>query len=224
MNEDERFLTYMKSAADRCIETDAQTADHILPQPVPPKTDRRIRKMLSSGVVSHDHRYAPMVWQKTAVACLVVCAVGLCIQPVRAALMGLVTNGHGDHISVTFAVDADTVYPTYIEKHIVPTTLPDGWTMEALSVDIASGVYLLCGTNDEEIYYFQQPLDSKTLYGDTECTIQEITLHDTAPAYLFTFRDNSVSLVWQGQYMFSLEADAIDIDVLLSIAESVPLA
>lgn len=224
MNEDERFLTYLKAAADRCIEADTQEADHILPCPISARTDSQIREMVSTGKVSHDHRHTTLLWQKTAVACLLLCVVGLCIQPVRAVLMGLVTNGYDDHISVSFAVEEVAEYPTYIEEYIVPTTLPEGWTMEEIVKDTTMGIYCLQSTCDEEIYYFQQPLDSKTLYGDTECTIQEITLQNTTPAYLFTFRDNSVALVWQGQYMFILEAEVTDMGVLISIAESVPLA
>lgn len=221
MNENERFLTYMKSAADRCIETDAQTADHIPPCPVPTKTEQKIRKMLSSGVVSHDHRYTPMVWQKTAVACLVVCAVGLCIQPVRAALVGLITNGYDDHISVTFAVEEDSVYPTHIEEHIVPTTLPEGWTMEELSVDIASGVYVLYDIEGNVMYYEQRPYGGETWYDNTDITIQEMYLSNGYTGYLFNYEDGTMILTWLGKYEYTIMGYDITLDDLRIIADSI---
>lgn len=221
MNEDERFLTYLKAAADRCIEADTQEADRILPCPISARTDSKMREMVSTGKVSHDHRHTILLWQKTAVACLLLCVVGLCIQPVRAALMGLVTNGYEDHISVSFAVEEVAEYPTYIEKHIVPTTLPEGWTMEELSVDIASGVYALYDTEGNVMYYEQRPYGGETWYDNTDITLQEMYLSNGYTGYLFTYADGTMILTWLGKYEYSILGYDVTLEDLLRIANSI---
>ena len=56
---------------------------------------------------------------------------------------------------------------------------------------------------------------------NTDCTVREIRLNRRLTAQLFAYTDGRYALVWENRYTFIADGTNIDLDLLLSMANSV---
>ena len=116
--------------------------------------------------------------------------------------------------------------PAIVEEVILPSWLPDGWTVQELSVSIAMAEHILAGEDGERVYLTRHPIkpDAETDWFDnTDVSIGTVLLNGTTEAKLFSYADGGRILTWADRYVFILSGyvDAGgDTDVLIRIAES----
>ena len=124
-----------------------------------------------------------------------------------------------------YEVETDEPIPTVIEEVILPTWLPDGWTVVEYFANIGLSEQILSGENGEEIVLTQYPFkpDEEAVWFDnTDVEIETIHINKRTEAQLFSYADGSRILTWVDRYVFILtwDSESADTDTLIRIAES----
>ncbi len=225
-NHDAGFQILMKLAVDKCMQDEItdflslDTSEVMVNGKTKRKVMNTVRRVLwkeSAGV---------QILKRITVACLIVVAVlfatAMSIQPIRAGLWEAIITWYEDCVAIRIEKGADIDYPKIIEKRVLPNNLPEGWKIEPLSESDVNLVYQIFGTNGEYLSYQQRIIaDGRTLYDNTECSIEEIQLSDSIIAYLIVYSEGQVALDWTtDQYKFSFYGENISRELLIQIAKA----
>ena len=160
------------------------------------------------------------------VALAVFAMLGMAIPPVREAVIRTVFTWYDTHFGVRYETETDEAFPTVIEEVILPTWLPDGWTLETSFSGKLAVDHILSDGNGDFIDLEQtilQPDHETTWFDNTDVEIETVLLNDHTEAHLFSYADGGRILTWVDRYEFILSGYADtggDADVLIRIAES----
>ena len=193
-----------------------------------PKADRKISGNINKGTKN----YKPPVFYrqlcKVATILLVVCiaTLTLCmsVEAVRAELWKSIVTFFDDHIGIHLEAN-EVEAPEIILTKREPSLQPSG-TIKTVLVDFPICYYVSYTLDDYEIMFFQQmPFNEQPTYTDNDCVVSEITINGTT-AKLVEYLDSDMSCIvfWSdGEYGYMLEcwSDAITLEELIDIAESV---
>ena len=190
--------------------------------PVSSRFRRRIRGILA-GRSARGRRTMRRVLVGFLAALCAAAMLGMAVRPVREAVIRMVFTWYDTHFGVRY--EPEEPVPTIVEEGILPTWLPDGWTIRELSFSIAMADHILAGEDGERIHLTQHPInpDQETDWFDnTDVTIETVSLNGTTEARLFSYADGSRILTWADRYVFILTwaDESADEEVLIRIAES----
>ena len=194
--------------------------------PLSPKFNRRMERMISSGgSKKQNHGRLKHIGIGILVALAVFAMLGMAIPPVREAVIRTVFTWYDECFGVRYEVETEPL-PTVIEEVVLPTWLPDGWTLETSFSGKAGVEHILSDGNGNFIDLDQtilQPDHETTWFDNTDVEIETVLLNDHTEAHLFSYTDGGRILTWVDRYEFILAGYADtggDADVLIQIAES----
>ena len=228
MNETNSMEVLMTAALREIIREDWNTVASD-PDARPLKTgfNRRMeRKILDHGKSRKTHGKLKRFGIGILVAIAVFAMLGMAIPPVREAVINTIITWYDTHFGVRYEVETNEPIPTAIEEVILPTWLPDGWTLEITYSGKLGVDYTLSDGNGNFINLEQSILTpgSETIwYDNTDVEIVTVLLNGRAKAQLLTYADGGRILTWADRYEFMLAGYADmggDTDVLIRIAES----
>ncbi len=224
---DKNFHILLELAARRCMEKELADFDalDISDVTVSDRTVRKVRNRILMQKI-RDTRillYAKRIIIAVMAIITVTFAGAMCIQPIRAAFWNAVITWYEKYVEVQFVEEAEVEYPETIEKRMLPTYLPDGWTIEILYEDDLLIMYQVIGTDGEVIGYDQIVYSSKDSiwYDNNNCVNSEIILKNGNAAQLFTCEDDSYVITWLNQYMFTATSLNIPFETVLNIINSI---
>ena len=174
-------------------------------------TKRELAKIIGIGIL---------------VALSVVAMLGMVIPPVREAVIRTVFTWYDECFGVRYEVETAEPLPTVIEEVILPTWIPDGWTLETSFSGKLGVEHILSDGNGNFIDLDQtilKPDHETTWFDNTDVEIETVLLNGHTEAQLFTYADGGRILTWVDRYEFILTGyrdTGGDADVLIRIAES----
>lgn len=195
--------------------------------PLRPKFNRRMERMISSGGRKKQNQgRLKHIGIGILVALAVFAMLGMAIPPVREAVIRTVFTWYDTHFGVRYETEADEAFPTVIEEVILPTWLPEGWTVEERFANFGLAEHTFSGENGEEIVlkqYTFKPDEEGAWFDNTDVEIETIRINKRTEAQLFSYADGCRILTWVDRYAFILTwADEnADAEVLIRIANSV---
>ena len=150
-------------------------------------------------------------------------ALGMAIQPVRAAVLRYAIRAYDTHVGVRY--DADEPVPSIIEEVVLPAWLPDGWTLETnFATDYLVTHTILDAARDRIMLdqHIIKPDAETDWFDNRDLVIESVLLNGRTEARLFTSAGRYLALTWTDGYVFTLKtnSDAVDADMLIRIAES----
>lgn len=218
----------IKIAADRCLADDVDRfmALDIKNTVVDPRVEKRVSRKLKFDEWKNVRRISASMLKYAAI--ILVSAVSLffafsmTIQPVRAAFFGAIVTWYEDFIDVRYVEDVDDT----VNDDIIPAKMnyiPDGWIVSSEHED---KIKYSCSITDNGMGYvcFTQIKDYESGTGiDNGVYAEEIVYlkDDTVEANLFIYENGKYVLIWKDKYLFMLEAENIELDELISIAEEI---
>lgn len=221
---DTNFDILMKLAVNKCMEDEIALFDSldVSEVTVSDKTRRKVTMTLRRQSIRNS-AWLQMT-KRVVVACLVFVTVffasAMCIQPVRAAFWNAIVTWYEEYIGIVFEKGEEIEYPTTIEERILPESLPDEWEIEVLVESIVRNEYMLSGPSNEIVLYSQNIVDEAEMwYDNTDCEVNEITIHDQTEAYWIHYADGSNTITWRGKYIFTLAGLDVSKEMLVEIAE-----
>lgn len=219
------FNIAMKVASDRCLACDV--ADFLSLDTSDVTVAKSVQKRVYRHISFDTWKNVRKVTAKAAKCALIVLvsaitlffAAAMSVQPVRSAFFGAIVTWYEDYIDVKYdGGDTDgskdfTVYKTGY--------LPDGWSVSYEFTDKASYVCDITD-GDEGFVRYSQIKDSESgISIDSDVYEEEIVYikNDTVEANLFISDDGGYVLVWKDVYMFKFEAENVELEELIMIAE-----
>ena len=145
------------------------------------------------------------------------CLISLAVITTCAMHTGAI-RFHFSDLTVEFAdryADVRFDRTEHLQGKVKFPTLPEDWAVEK-----REGDYCFTGPNGEYIIYCIMPIDTDYLTDNTELTIEQISLSDGEPAYLFRSKHAS-SLIWKRTYIYELYFENVSLDTVLAIADSI---
>ena len=194
--------------------------------PVSRRFRGRIKGILAGrSAAGRDRRFARKVILGFLAALCAAAMLGMAIPPVRETVVRTIFTWYDTHFGVRYETETDEAFPTVIEEVILPTWLPDGWTVIEYFANIGLSKQILSGENGEEIVLTQYPFkpDEEAVWFDnTDVEIETIHINKRTEAQLFSYADGSRILTWVDRYVFILtwDSESADTDTLIRIAES----
>lgn len=195
--------------------------------PLSPKFNRRMERMISSGgSIKRNRGRLKNIGIGVLVALAVFAMLGMAIPPVRETVIRTVFTWYDTHFGVRYEVETDEPIPTVIEEVILPTWLPEGWTLETSFSGKLGVDHILSDGNGNSIDLEQttlHPDHETTWFDNTDVEIDTVLLNGRIEAQLFSYADGGRVLTWADRYEFILTGYADtggDADVLIRIAES----
>lgn len=220
------FDILMKLAVDKCMEDEIAEFDALDTSDIT-VTEKIRRKVMNALRMKYlCESIGVQIMKRITIACLaivtVLFAAAMSIQPIRAAFWEAVVTWYEDYIAIRMEKDPDVDYPKVIEERILPENLPEGWRIEIVSENKASGRYHMYGSDGEYIIYKQMvATDTSSWYDNTDCAIEEITIDDNVSGYLLTYSDGDIIVYWMEQYKFSLLGRDTSKELLIQIAKDI---
>ncbi len=189
---------------------------------------KRVERMLrGESSTGRGSRVARKVVLGLLAALCAAAMLGMAIRPVREAVVRAVITWYDTHFGVRYEAqpeEPETV-PTTLKEVILPTWLPDGWTVRELSVNLIMADHILSGEDGEKIHLSQHPIDpdeETDWFDDTDVTVERVPLNGATEAVLFSYADGRRTLTWADRYAFVMswpDEDA-DAELLIKIAQS----
>ncbi len=176
--------------------------------PLSPRFKRRMERMISSrGSKKRNRSRLKHIGIGILVALAVFAMLGMAIPPVREAVIRTVFTWYDTHFGVRYETETDEAFPTVIEEVVLPTWLPDGWTLETSFSGKAGVEHILSDGNGNFIDLDQtilQPDHETTWFDNTDVEIETVLLNGRTEAKLFSYADGSCILTWADRYVFIL--------------------
>lgn len=218
----------IKIAADRCLADDVDRfmALDIKNTVVDPRVEKRVSRKLKFDEWKNVRRISAGMLKYAAIALAsavsLFFALSMTIQPIRAAFFGAIVTWYEDFIDVRYGEDVDDT----VNDDIIPAKMnyiPDGWIV---SSEHKSEIKYFCSITDTDIGYvlLSQTKDYGSGTGiDNGTYTEEIVFlkDDTVEANLFVYENGHYALIWKDKYFFMLDAEGIELDELISIAEGI---
>lgn len=225
---EEAFFQALKQALGEAVREEwGEMASHHVRHPVSLRCRSKMKRILSGKSVNQMNR---TLAKKIVIGILVALAVftmlGMAIPPVREAVIRTVFTWYDECFGVRYEVETAEPLPTVIEEVVLPTWLPDGWTLETSFSGKLGVEHILSDGNGNFIDLDQtilQPDHETTWFDNTDVEIETVLLNGHTEAQLFTYADGGRILTWVDRYEFILTGYADtggDADVLIRIAES----
>lgn len=216
------FEFVMKLASKACLDADVAEFDSLDTEDITinPKTTQKVKRVLFFKTVQESQTLK--VLKKITVACLLVCTIlfgaAMSVQPIRAAIVNAVVTWYERYIGILFVEDEEKEYPTVIEEVILPP-LDEGWKKDILLEARGLGVYIFTNSEGQEIYYDQQVYRPNEMIVDNNgCVVSEIVLNNNVYAKLCTYEDETIIVLWENGYLFSLSSEQLSAEYLIEIA------
>ena len=222
-----RLEQLLCQAAHQCMERETEDLLAIADEnhPISQKTDGRIRRMI------YREALLPLrSVQRLKIAAAVVLILGvvglvtcMSIPTVRASFWEAVTTFFDDHLGIRIETADEKEYPKTIEDKKTPL-LPSGWRVQTISETWAGVQMELCGGNGERVQYRQEICEESgySIYIDNDPVLTEqISLNPAVTAYLYTYADGKMILLWESDYFFYLVSADTDRHTLISIAQGI---
>ena len=227
---EEAFRQALKQALGEAVREEwGEMASHHVRHPVSLRCRLKMKRILSGRSIKQTNR---TLTKKIGIGILVALAVfamlGMAIPPVREAVFRTVFTWYDTHFGVRYETETDEAFPAVIEEVILPTWIPDGWTLETSFSGKLGVDHILSDGNGDFINLEQtilQPDHETTWFDNTDVEIETVLLNGRTEAKLFSYADGSCILTWADRYVFILtswseENENADAEVLIRIAES----
>lgn len=219
---DNRELCGLAAAARLCLDEDVAAFDapEAKNAAISRKETARILRSIRASGARRSGRFG-----KAAACFLLVFSLlfagAMCIEPIRAAVLHAILNFYEDCIHVWIAAP-ETETPDRILEVLLPD-VPNDWTAEEIVCDDTDVIYIYHTPDGQHASFQQMPWSDSAVIAldNTDCTVQEIRLNRRLTAQLFAYTDGRYALVWENRYTFIADGTNIDLDLLLSMANSV---
>ncbi len=171
----------------------------------------------SNAIIMKVLKYAAML-----LICfsLIGATVVISVPTVRAQVKNVIVQIYENYITLNHKQDENKEYPTRIEKEMLPSYLPEGWTIECVVKNDAHCVYRMKANNNEEIVYSQNIYNAEKLL-DNDAMTEIIVMINDNEGFLYEYSDGRERLLWTNEYSLELKYENIDINTIIKIAESV---
>lgn len=188
---------------------------------------RRFIKRVRRQEAWAEWRSVTTAMKRIAVAAMLVCTVTLCgvlsVEAVQDAIWSTVVEWYDEYIDVVFVTEDGMEVPSEILEYKEPTAGLDGYErFEALRT---TGMFVVEYEDEESMIAYEQSIvgDSALAITNENSTQHSVMLNGLS-VDCFESEINGmilVTLVWNdGKYQYLLQGD-VDIEKLLTIAESV---
>jgi len=170
----------------------------------------------SNAIIMKVLKYAAML-----LICfsLIGATIVISVPTVRAQIKNVIIEVYEKSFGLNF--EPDETKPTYIEKKMLPTYIPDNWTMECRYSHTQSVSYILKSPKNESIYFHQNTHAFDVSLENDNYVIKENIRINNVDGFLFKYPDGRIVLIWTDDYLFNIRIDNADIDEVIKIAESV---
>ena len=184
----------------------------------------RMRRILSGKSAESGKR---RVFGKLAIGILIALSVlamlGMALRPVREAFVDTVITWYDTHFGVKYETDESV--PSTVEEVILPTWLPDGWTLETNFHTAYLYSHTILDAEGGRIFLDQhiiKPDEEMDWFDNTDVAIETVLLNGKTEAKLFAYTDGRCALTWTDRYVFVLKTNknGADAEMLVRIAES----
>lgn len=225
INNDEKFESLMRRAAEMCAEKEIAEFEALDTTGVT-VSDELKQKIFDSIHAESKRRFGGFrIKKRVAAACAAaICAVSVTavsIRPIRAAVIDAFVTLYEKYLTISISSDDETELPKRIEERILPD-LPEGWRIETFDEDEIGGIYEIFGTDGEYIIYDQSIItDSLRKYNSENCVIEKIEITDGVWGYVLTYSYGDIVVHWENGYEFSLLGRDISTEQLIQTALSI---
>ena len=171
----------------------------------------------SNAIIMKVLKYAAML-----LICfsLIGATIVISVPAVRAQVENVIVQIYENYITLNHKQDENKEYPKSIEKNLLPSYLPDGWTIENVTKNDITGVYIMTTNEGEEIIYKQETYDTNILLDNKEMSKKAVMIKNNE-GILYEYNNGINVLLWTDEYVYSLQYENIDIDTIIKIAESI---
>ncbi len=157
------------------------------------------------------------------IALSVIAMLGMAMRPVREAFVNTVVTWYDRHLGVRYET-ADAI-PAVIEDVVLPSRLPDGWSLETNFHTAYLYSHTILNAGDGRIFLDQhiiKPNEEMDRFDGTDVAVETVLLNGRTAAKLFSYADGRQALMWTDRYVFILRTDgkSADAGMLVGIAES----
>lgn len=190
------------------------------------KVFKRVQRALAWERTRSFRHHVLMIAQRAAIIFLVACVclftAAMCIEPVRAAIIEAIITWYADFVEIRHVNEVNDENPTTIENVMLPAGLSDDWVVTKVHEDAWCVVHSIQGPNGEFIELEQSliPTSGSVAIDNTDCTIEEIQLNDHTTAYLASYPNGRVMLLWRDEYEYTVSAKNITRELLLTMVDN----
>ena len=223
---DSQFESVLRTVLEDCFREDGErlTRSDCADVRISRAADRKIRTAIRRDARKDRLSPALPLLRKAGVALASALSalfiLGMMVQPVRAAFWNAVVKWYDTAIRVVFA--AESPFPATIEAVRYPDPIPDGWTLEGVSVSASTASYDLTDGGDRFVFVLQSVanVSSETwFHREEDVTVDQLSIRGDTDALLVTREDGTLSLTWTDEYYFILTGFGVDAPLLVAVAE-----
>ena len=169
----------------------------------------------SNAIIMKVLKYAAML-----LICfsLIGATIVISVPTVRAQIKNVIIEVYEKSFGLNF--EPNETKPICIEKKMLPTYIPDNWTMECRYSNNMSISYMLTGQKEEQIYFTQSVSGFDSFVENDDVKKENIIINEK-DGILFRYPDGRIILIWSYDYVFKINAMNVDLDIVIKIAESV---
>ncbi len=184
----------------------------------------RMRRILSGkSAEGEKHSVIKQLVIGVLVALSVLAMLGMALRPVREAFVNTVITWYDTHFGVRYETDESV--PSTVEEVVLPTWLPDGWTLETNFYTAYLYSHTILDAEGGRIFLDQhiiKPDEEMDWFDNTDVAIETVLLNGKTEAKLFSYTDGRCALTWTDRYVFILKTkkNGADAETLVRIAES----
>jgi len=171
----------------------------------------------SNAIIMKVLKYAAML-----LICfsLIGATIVISVPTVRAQVENIIVQIYENYITLNHKQEENKEYPTRIEKEMLPSYLPEGWTIKNVGKNNVTRVYTITTDENKEIMYSQKIYNTNILLDNEEMTKKAVMINNYE-GILYEYNDGRKLLLWSGEYVFNLQYENIDMDIIIKIAESI---